>query len=206
MESSSFDTIHDYTDQINFRAQQYSRLTANIIATFDGIANYTDLVNFNSMQDVVFSTDITVPIILENNVTESKNLEDAVILLNSRLVSYFESPNSTATIMLVFNNYFNSIYPAFLAYPTALPDNSRLSFIFAGAALGITCLMMTYWIFISLKIDKKRYDIMIWFLDIPIPYVSHLGSHCDLYLKQFVTVKELTQKGIPLDEEEDDFD
>lgn len=47
---------------------------------------------------------------------------------------------------------------------------------------------------------------MIWFLDIPIPYVAHLGNHCDLYLKQFVTVKELTQKGISLDEEDDNFE
>ncbi len=66
--------------------------------------------------------------------------------------------------------------------------------------------MMLFWIYISLIIDKKRYDIMIWFLDIPIPYVAHLGNHCDLYLKQFVTVKELTQKGISLDEEDDNFE
>ena len=104
--------------------------------------------------------------------------------------------------MLVFNNYFNSIYPAFIHYPTNIKDTSSLSFIFAGAALAITCFMMIYWIYVSLKIDKKRYDIMIWFLDIPIPYVTHLGSHCDQYLKQFVSVKELGQKGISLDEED----
>ena len=102
---------------------------------------------------------------------------------------------------LVFNNYFNSIYPAFFRYPTIFDDLSYLSYVFGGAALAITCLMMTYWIFISLKVDKKRYDIMIWFLDIPIPYVTHLGNHCDLYLKQYMTVSELTQKGIPLDED-----
>lgn len=65
---------------------------------------------------------------------------------------------------------------------------------------------MGYWIYISLKIDKKRYDIMIWFLDIPIPYVAHLGNHCDKYLKEFVSVKELGNKGIPPDEEEDSYE
>lgn len=30
---------------------------------------------------------------------------------------------------------------------------------------------------------------MIWFLDIPIPYVSHLGTHCDKYLKEFMGIK-----------------
>ena len=66
--------------------------------------------------------------------------------------------------------------------------------------------MILFWMFISLKIDKKRYDIMIWFLDIPIPYVTHLSHHCDLYLKQFTTLKELTLKGMPLDEDDDDFE
>ena len=42
---------------------------------------------------------------------------------------------------------------------------------------------------------------MIWFLDIPILYVTHLGNHCDKYLKQFLGVKELAQKGIPMDED-----
>ena len=101
----------------------------------------------------------------------------------------------------MFNNYFNSVYPAFFTYPSAFPDSSRLSFAFGGAALAITCLMMAYWVFVSLKVDKKRYDIMVWFLDIPIPYVTHLGNHCELYLKQYLTVRELTLKGVPLDED-----
>lgn len=41
---------------------------------------------------------------------------------------------------------------------------------------------------------------MIWFLDIPIPYVTHLLLHCDKYLKQFVEIKELMEKKINVDE------
>ena len=123
--------------------------------------------------------------------------------MNSRLLSYYEYPSDTNNLMLVLDNYFNNIYPAFFNYPTHVADASSLSFIFAGAALAITCIMMAYWVFISLKIDKKRYDIMIWFLDIPIPYVANLGSHCDLYLKQFVPINELAKKGISKDEEDD---
>jgi hypothetical protein len=59
--------------------------------------------------------------------------------------------------------------------------------------------MILYWIYITLKMDKKRYDIMIWFLDIPVTYITHLGNHCEKYLKEFVSIKELTSKGIPLD-------
>lgn len=66
--------------------------------------------------------------------------------------------------------------------------------------------MMGYWIYIGVLIDKKRYDIMIWFLDIPVPYVTHLGNHCDKYLKEFATIKELTQRGISMEEEEDSYE
>ena len=120
----------------------------------------------------------------------TKNLKDAVIFLNSRLMSDLVTPNrSPKNITSVFINYINSIFPAFLNYPNTLDINTSLSFIMGGVALALTISMMLYWIYISLKIDKKRYDIMIWFLDIPIPYVTHLGSHCDKYLKQFIGVK-----------------
>lgn len=108
--------------------------------------------------------------------------------------------------MTIFTNYFSNIYPAFITHPSGLSLQKSFSFYMGAAVLGITILMMLFWIYISLTIDKKRYDIMIWFLDIPIPYVSHLGTHCDLYLKQFISVKELTQKGIPLDEDDDNYE
>lgn len=75
-----------------------------------------------------------------------------------------------------------------------------VSYTLCAIVLVISCVMMAYWVYIGLKIDKKRYDIMIWFLDIPIPYVSHLGTHCDKYLKEFMPSKELAQKEINFDE------
>jgi hypothetical protein len=100
-------------------------------------------------------------------------------------------------------NYITNIYPAFLNYPTEASLNFSAIYVLTALVLLLAMLMMAYWMFINLKIDKKRYDIMIWFLDIPMPYVTHLGAHCDKYLKEFVTIKELTRKGIPLDEEEE---
>ena len=81
-----------------------------------------------------------------------------------------------------------------------------LDYLLSAGVLLISLLMMSYWIYIGLLIDKKRYDIMIWFLDIPVPYVTHLGSHCDKYLKEFATVKELTAKGVPLEEDEESYE
>lgn len=75
-----------------------------------------------------------------------------------------------------------------------------------GCIALLAIVMMGYWIYIGVLIDKKRYDIMIWFLDIPVPYVTHLGKHCDKYLKEFATIKELTQRGISLEEEEDSYE
>lgn len=64
------------------------------------------------------------------------------------------------------------------------PNMKRfLPYIFFALILIISISMIILWISVSLMIDKKRFDIMIWFLDIPIPYVSHLGAHCDKYLK-----------------------
>jgi hypothetical protein len=82
----------------------------------------------------------------------------------------------------------------------------QVELLLAGAILLLAVVMMGYWIYIGLLIDKKRYDIMIWFLDIPVPYVAHLGNHCDKYLKEFATIKELAQRGISLEEEEDCYE
>ena len=69
-----------------------------------------------------------------------------------------------------------------------------------GMIIFISFMMICFWIYISLQLDKKKYDIMIWFLDIPIPYVSHLSLHCDKYLKEFIGIKELMEKAINVDE------
>ena len=160
------------------------------MTSINSTANFNQSYSNNLNHTVDFTSDVSVNLILENGLSTTKNLKDAVVFLNSRLMSYFQSPNgNSSNLSLVFINYINSIYPAFLNYPITLDINTSLSFIMGGVALALTISMMLYWIYISLKIDKKRYDIMIWFLDIPIPYVTHLGSHCDKYLKQFIGVK-----------------
>jgi hypothetical protein len=129
-----------------------------------------------------------------------------VILLNSRLLSYFQFPSAHLEISSIFLNYVAAIYPAFLDYPASVKVSLLLDYLLSAGVLLISLLMMGYWIYIGLLIDKKRYDIMIWFLDIPVPYVTHLGSHCDKYLKEFATVKELTAKGVPLEEDEESYE
>jgi hypothetical protein len=207
MEGMSVSSVDNYVTQINNRVDEYSWLTSNLMASIDGTSNYTQIYTNNQGHNVDFESSVDVTLTMENNLTVTKNLKDAVIFLNSRLMSYFLDPtNNQENLLTIFYNYFSNIYPAFINHPSGLSIQTSFSYYMGAAALGITIFMMLFWIYISLTIDKKRYDIMIWFLDIPIPYVSHLGTQCDLYLKQFLSIKELSQKGIPLDEDEDNYE
>jgi hypothetical protein len=87
------------------------------MATIDPSANYPYLLQANSHHQVSFHSDVGVALQLENNLTVTRNLKDAVVLLNSRLLSYFQQSSSPAAIASIFANYINAIYPAFLNYP-----------------------------------------------------------------------------------------
>jgi len=49
--------------------------------------------------------------------------------------------------------------------------------------------MMLVWIYNVLKMNQKRFDIMIWFLDIPTDYVVYLENNCNKFLKSYITIK-----------------
>ncbi len=51
-----------------------------------------------------------------------------------------------------------------------------------------------------MKIDQKCFDIMIWFLDIPMPYVNYLVINCNRFIKNYTEVKELMDKGLKLND------
>lgn len=56
-------------------------------------------------------------------------------------------------------------------------------------AFLLNAIFLVIWISSRLKINKKKTDILLWFLDIPIPYVAYLCENCDNYLKKFVSIK-----------------
>lgn len=59
--------------------------------------------------------------------------------------------------------------------------------------------MLVVWIYNIMRIDQKKFDIMIWFLDIPVNYVNYLQAKSNRFLKDYITVKELEQKGLNMD-------
>jgi hypothetical protein len=58
-----------------------------------------------------------------------------------------------------------------------------------NASLLLSLSYFVIWTVIRLKIDKKKSNILLWFLDIPISYVAFLGENCDNYLKKFTSIK-----------------
>ena len=62
--------------------------------------------------------------------------------------------------------------------------------------IGAALLTVFIWIYVVMKVDRKCSDIILWFLDIPIPYVTHLQVNCNTFIKSYLPVKELLEKGI----------
>lgn len=62
--------------------------------------------------------------------------------------------------------------------------------------------MIIFWVYNIMKIDQKRFDIMIWFLDIPIDYVVYLENNCNRFIKNYISIKELEERGINMDDKE----
>ena len=59
------------------------------MAIIDPTANYTKLYQQNIDHDVKFDSTETVSLELPNNLTVTRNLKDAFVVLNSRIMSYF---------------------------------------------------------------------------------------------------------------------
>ncbi len=49
--------------------------------------------------------------------------------------------------------------------------------------------MLIIWIYSIMKIDQKRFDIMIWFLYIPVDYVIYLQNNCNRFIKNYIPIK-----------------
>ena len=62
--------------------------------------------------------------------------------------------------------------------------------------LFLAAVTVAMWTYYAIAIDAKCFDIILWFLDIPVAYVTYLQANCSTYIKSRVPVKELIDKGI----------
>jgi len=49
--------------------------------------------------------------------------------------------------------------------------------------------MMIIWVIHIMRIDQRCFDIILWFLDIPISYVNYLALNCNNFIKNYCKVK-----------------
>ena len=95
-------------------------------------------------------------------------------IIKARVINYFDEKSVSKNISIAYKNYLLSVYHLFenLSYY----ETVDISLIAILAALTIinSLFMIIIWVYNIMKVDQKRFDIMIWFLDIPIDYVVYL--------------------------------
>lgn len=68
--------------------------------------------------------------------------------------------------------------------------------IYLGSIFVLASIVVGVWIYNAMIIDVKCFDIILWFLDIPVLYVGYLQANCNTYIKSHTPVNELIDKGI----------
>ena len=125
-------------------------------------------------------------------------MTDSFIYMYSLLTDHFNE-NSTSNLDIVYTNYVKYFYPVLNEITSENITQTRDLYIMYGLSFFFGLIIYLVWICIRLEVDRKKFNILLWFLDIPIPYVTFLSEHCDRYLKNFVENKELIEKGINFD-------
>lgn len=187
--TNNMNLIQNYVTNVHSKGTQMQYLAKFIAGTLSPLYSKNQYFEQVFKYNVTFETELDVQFKVEGSEQlETKNLKDVLILIHSSLLEAF-SASTTYTLQNVYYNFVNFVYDAFTLNPVTIVFDILTPFLFFGLTVGAALFMICFWIYICLLLQKKKYDIMIWFLDIPIPYVSHLSSHCDKYLKQFVGIK-----------------
>lgn len=128
-------------------------------------------------------------------------MRDGFLYYYSKIAEFFKV-GGKLNIDKLYSNYIENIYPAIEEMNLEKYDATKTSSIFVlclfCAAFLVSCIFLGIWLYIRLQIDKKKSDILLWFLDIPISYVAYLGDNCDNYLKSFMGIKEVMSKGVKI--------
>lgn len=111
---------------------------------------------------------------MEDNRYEHKSLLEVMNLIKARIVGYFDPKSLVKDIIIAYRNYMLSAYPVIETHTMQSTVTYSTSTILLSLQL-VNCLIMTLlWIYTIATISQKRFDIMLWFLDIPIDYVIYL--------------------------------
>ena len=61
--------------------------------------------------------------------------------------------------------------------------------LYVGGIFLVASVVVGIWIYNAMIIDVKCFDVILWFLDIPVAYVGYLLANCNTYIKSRVPVK-----------------
>ena len=124
-------------------------------------------------------------------------LNSAMLFLQGALLNFYTNGS------LLFNNldnmhynYYNYVFDALEDFSLEYKGNVIMAAVLLVLMLVAALAMVAIWIYNVMHIDKKTFDIILWFLDIPVPYVVYLQNNCSTFLKSYVEGKELIDKGI----------
>ena len=118
------------------------------------------------------------------------SLQSGLIWMQGFILNYF---NSNSLIFnqtdLMFYNYYTSIYPAISKFTLAVDASNKSTIIIFAVLMFISLVIVILWSYYIMAIDRKCSDIILWFLDIPLPYITHLQTNCISFIKNHTPVR-----------------
>lgn len=112
------------------------------------------------------------------------------------IVNVFEKSTLAYQLAQLYYNYFDSVLPILETFSPQFTATTTPALLFLLGSILLSTLAVILWIYYAIVIDVKCFDIILWFLDIPVPYVCYLLNNCTTYIKNRTPVKELMEKGI----------
>jgi hypothetical protein len=138
---------------------------------------------------IKFDPDLDVQLIEEDNMIRQVRLNTAMIAVQGHLVNLFEFSPIASQLGPILINYYTYIYPVFEVFKPNYKATWTPALLYLICMMLFTSLIVTLWIYYAIKIDIKCFDIILWFLDIPVAYVTYLQANCTIYIKSRVPVK-----------------
>ncbi len=125
-----------------------------------------------------------------DNKTSRVSLQSGLIWMQGFILNYFDDQSLLSNqTELMFYNFYNSIYPAISQFELPIDASNNTTIIIFALLFFISLVIVILWTYYIMAIDRKCSDIILWFLDIPLTYITYLQANCNSYIKNHTPVK-----------------
>jgi ABC-type antimicrobial peptide transport system permease subunit len=200
--TAQFDTIQGYMVnnqlwvQDQFFLSNLMHLSYNITASKNKSADMANNAQYALNYKITFDPPTNVNFLDNSGLNHTVRLNEAMTMIQGNLVNVFKNSSISQRTDIMIRNYYESVYPVLTDYSPAFGASVLPMMLFLGAVLLLGSVVAGVWIYNAMRIDVKCFDIILWFLDIPVAYVGYLQANCNTYIKSYTSVKELIEKGI----------